>query len=77
MPRLPPQGPAAHPCLPPLPRAVLDLAILALRAKKENQVTLDPLGPSLSTLMARWWSRSLAPQGHRGRMDSLAGMASL
>lgn len=58
-------------------RAALGLAILALRAKKENQVTLDHLALSLGTLMARWWSRSLAPQGHQGKMEPLAGMASL
>lgn len=62
---------------PPLPRAVLDLATLALRDKKESQVTLDHPGPSLGTLMAQWWSRSLVPPGHRGKTEPLAGMASL
>lgn len=40
-------------------------------------MTLDHLGPTLGTLMAQWWSKSPAPPGHRGRMEPLAGTASL
>lgn len=59
-----------------LPRAALDLATLALRARKGNLATLAPLGQSHGTLTAQWWSRSLVPQGRQGRMEPLAGTAS-
>lgn len=37
-----------------LPRAVLDLATPAPRARKGNRVNPAPLGPSHGTPMARW-----------------------
>lgn len=60
-----------------LPRAALALATLAPRARKGNQGTLVPLGLYPGTPTAWWWSRSLVPQDHQGRMEPLAGMESL
>jgi len=63
-----------------LPRAVLDLATLAPRARKASQESLAPLALSHGTLTACHWSKSLAPLAPRapqGRMGPLAGMASL
>lgn len=61
-------------------RAALDLATLALRARKVSQESLAPLALPHSTLAACRWSKSLAPPAPlapQERMGPLAGMESL
>ena len=63
-----------------VPRAALDLATLAPRARKVSPESLAPLALSHGILMACHWSKSLAPLaplGPQGRMGPLAGTANL